>query len=114
MANPDRMDWVPTSLCENTSLYSPKEVGTHSIWSGFSMELYLDKVYPETIRIMGRWASSAFLQYIHIQVRDLSKVISTLMENNHAFYTIPEIEVVYHTPGQPDTDPQRLRLNKRD
>ena len=25
MANPDRMEWVPTSLCENTSLSSSKE-----------------------------------------------------------------------------------------
>ena len=25
MANPDHMEWVPTSLCENTSFYSPKE-----------------------------------------------------------------------------------------
>ena len=89
-----------------------KEVGTHSIQSGFAMKLYLAKVYPKTVMIMGRWASSAFLRYICIQVRDISKGISTLMKNNHAFYTIPEIEVVYHTPGQPNTDPQRLRLNK--
>ena len=33
---------------------SHKEVGTHSIWSGFAMEFYLEKVYPETIIIMGR------------------------------------------------------------
>ena len=33
--------------------FSNKEVGTHSIWSGFSMELYLAKAYPETIMIMG-------------------------------------------------------------
>ena len=26
--------------------FSQKEVGTHSIWSGFYMELYLAKVYP--------------------------------------------------------------------
>ena len=77
------------------------------------MELYLDKVYPETITIMGRWGSSTFLRYIQIQVSDLGKGIITLMTNNHAFYTIPEIEVVYHTPGQPDTYPQRLRLNKQ-
>ena len=93
--------------------FSHKEVGTHSICSGLAMELYLAKVYPETIMIMGRWASSAFLRYIRIQVRDIRKGISTLMTNNHAFYKIPEIEVVYHTPGQPDTNPQRLRLNKR-
>ena len=93
--------------------FSLKEVGTHSIRSGFAMELYLAKVYPETIMIMGRWASSAFLRYIRIQVSDLSKGISTLMTNNHALYTILEIEVVYHTPGQTDTEPQRLRQNKR-
>ena len=59
---------------------SYKEVGTHPIRSGFAMELYLAKVYPETIMIMGLWASSAFLQYIRIQVRDISKGISTLIK----------------------------------
>ena len=68
---------------------SHKEVSTHYIRSGFAMELYLAKVYPETIMIMGRWASSTFLRYIHIQVSDLSKGISTLMTNNRDFYTIP-------------------------
>ena len=71
--------------------FSNKEVGTQSIRSGFDMELYLAKVYPETIMIMGRWSNSDFLQYIRIQVSDLSKGISTLMTNNHAFYTITEI-----------------------
>ena len=92
--------------------FSHKELGTHSIRSGFSMELYLAKVYQETIMIMGRWSSSAFLRYIRIQVSDLRKSISTLMTNSHAFYTIPKIEIVYHIPGQPDTDPQRPILNK--
>ena len=55
------------------------------------MELYLAKVYPETIMIIGRWARSAFLWYISIQVSDLRKGISTLMTNNHAFYTITGI-----------------------
>ena len=100
------------SFGEEKLVFSHKEVGTHSIRSGFAMEIYLAKVYPETIMIMGRWASSSFLQYIRIQVSELSKGINDLMKNNHAFYTISEIEVVYHTPGKPDTDPQRLRLNK--
>ena len=71
--------------------FSHKEVGNHSIRSGFYMELYLAKLYPETIIIMGRWASSAFLRYIRIQVSDLSKGISTLMEKNHALFKILEI-----------------------
>ena len=33
--------------------FSHKEVGTHSIRSGFSMELYLSKVYPKKTMIMG-------------------------------------------------------------
>ena len=68
--------------------FSHKEVVTHSIWLGFDMELYLAKVYPETIMIMRLWASSAFLRYIRIQVSDLRKVISALMTNSHAFYII--------------------------
>ena len=53
------------------------------------MELYLSKAFPETIMIMGRLESKAFVWYIRIHVSDLSKGISTLMSNNHAFYTIP-------------------------
>ena len=44
--------------------FSQIEVGAHSIWSGFAMEIYLANVYPEIIMIMGRWAGSAFLRYI--------------------------------------------------
>ena len=69
--------------------FSHKEVSAHSIWLGFAMELYMAKVYPEIIMIIGRWESSAFLWYIRIQVSDLSKGVSTLMTTNHAFYTIP-------------------------
>ena len=73
------------SFGEETLVLSHKEIGTHSIRSGFSMELYLKKVYPKTIMIMVLWASSPFLHYIRIQVSDLSKVISTLMTTNHDF-----------------------------
>ena len=76
---------VTLSFGEERLGFSHKEVGTHSIQSGFSMELYLSKLYPETIMIMGRWASSAFLRYIRIQVSDLSKGIITLMTKNCAF-----------------------------
>ena len=77
------------------------------------MELYLAKVYPETIMIVVQWEIRAFLRYIRIQFSDLSKGISTLMTNNHAFYTILEIEVVYHTPGHDDTYPQSINLNRQ-
>ena len=38
---------------EERLVFSQKEVGTHSICSRFAMELYLEKVYPETIMIIG-------------------------------------------------------------
>ena len=106
---------VNTVWVERQKTTITSQMTTISLRAGndFEMELCLAKVYREKIMIMGRWASSAFLQYIRIQVSDLSKGISTLMKNNYALYTIPEIEVIYHKPGQPDTDPQRLRLNKR-
>ena len=88
--------------------FSHKEVGTQSIRSGFSMELYLAKVYPETIMIVVQWEIRAFLRYIRIQFSDLSKGISTLMTNNHDLYTIPEIEFVYHTPVHDNTYPQSM------
>ena len=70
--------------------FSHKEIGTHYIWSGFAIGLYLAKVYPKTVMIMGRWASSAFLRYIRIQFSDFSKGVSILMTNKQAFYKIPE------------------------
>ena len=68
--------------------FSNKEVGTHSIWSVFSMELYQAKVYPEKIMIMEQWESSSFLRYIRIQFSDLRKGISTLIKNKQALYKI--------------------------
>ena len=70
---------VTLSFGEERLGLSHKELGTHSIWSGFAMELYLAKVYLETVMIMGKWASRAFLRYIRIQISDLSKGISNLM-----------------------------------
>ena len=82
---------VTLSFGEDRLVFSHKEVGTHSIRSGFFMEIYLAKEYPGTIIIMGQWASSAFLRYIPIQVSDLSKGINTLTKKNHNYYIIPEI-----------------------
>ena len=40
---------VTLSFGKERLVLSHKEVGTQYIWSGFSMELYLDKHYLETI-----------------------------------------------------------------
>ena len=70
-------------------------MGTQSLQYGLAMELLLERVYPETTMIIGRWYRNNFLWCIRIKVRDLSKGISDFM------VTIPEAEVIYFTLGQP-------------
>ena len=85
-----------------------KKVVTHSPRSGFYMELFLSRVYPETIIIIRWWSRNAFLRYIRIQVSDLSNGISDLMVSTQSFYTITESEVIYYTSGQPRFQSHRL------
>ena len=87
---------------------SHKEVGTYLLWYGFSTAVFLARVYLELIVIIGRWYSNSFLWYIQIQVSELSKGVSNLMVSNIAFYTIPKVEVIYYTPGQPGVQSHRL------
>ena len=81
---------VTLSFGEEHLGLSHKEVGTHSLRSGFVMELFLSRLYPETIMIIGRYSRNAFLRYIRIQVINPSKGISNLMVSTRALYTIPE------------------------
>ena len=64
------------------------------------MDLFLVQVYPETIKIMGRWYSNAFLVYIRLQSSDPSKSISDIMISTKLFYTTPETEIIHHNLGQ--------------
>ena len=64
--------------------FSHKEVGTNSVQSGFTMELFLARVYIETVMIIGRWTRNDFLPYIRIQVINPSEVISDLMVTTQA------------------------------
>ena len=43
-------------------------IGTHSIRSSTAMALYLAKIDPVTIMILGRWKSDSFILYIRTQV----------------------------------------------
>ena len=58
--------------------------------------------------IIGRWYINALLWYIWVQVSNLSKVISDLMVSTWAFFTIPEVELIYYTTDQPGVQPHRL------
>ncbi len=50
-----------------------KEAGTHLLWSGAAMEMYLAGVPIYTIMLIGRWPSNAFLRYIWKHVEQFLK-----------------------------------------
>ena len=66
------------------------------------------KRIPGKIMIIGQWLINALLLYIQIQVINISKCIRDLMVSTRTFYTIPEAEFIYYTPGQPGVQPHRI------
>ncbi len=61
------------------------EVGTHSIRSGAAMAMYLAGVPIFSITLIGRWSSTAFLNYIRKQVQEFSHGISSKMIEIQSF-----------------------------
>ena len=61
------------------------EVGTHSIRSGAAMAMYLADVPIFSIMLIGRWSSTAFLNYIRKQVQEFSHGISSKMIEIQSF-----------------------------
>ena len=88
--------WSPTSYDQDFPWSSPWAQG-----------------YPEAIMIIGIWSNNSIFRYISIQISDLNKVISDLMVTTHAFYKIPEVEIIYYTPGQPSTQSHRLHPHEK-
>jgi hypothetical protein len=61
------LDWLWAIICfisEETLGYKMNEIGTHSIWSGSAMAMYLASIPVFTIMLIGHWSSDAFLHYI--------------------------------------------------
>ena len=103
---------VTLSFGEGCIGFYHNEVCTHSLWSCFSMELSIQILYSETIMSIGIWYRNAFVRYIRIQVSNLSKRIRDLMVSIRDFYTVPETEVIYYTPGQPVLQYHRLNPHR--
>ena len=68
--------------------YDAGRVGTHSIRSGAAMAMFLAGVPIETIQLIGRWKSRAFMSYIRIQVPDITKDVASKMTLRESFFTI--------------------------
>jgi hypothetical protein len=75
-------------------------LGTHSLRSGAAIAMYLAGVPAETIQLIGRWKSQAFLRYIRLHVQQLTQGGATEMTTNPEFFTIRRVEAnVAHQEG---------------
>jgi hypothetical protein len=59
--------------------YDYNRIGTHSIRAAGAMALYLNKVDPSLIQLMGRWRSQTWLTYIHSQIAATTQALSRIM-----------------------------------
>ena len=66
------------------------EIGTHSIRSGAAMAMYLNDVPIYSIMKIGRWKSTAFLDYIRSQVKEFTLTVSNKMIDTPFFRHIQE------------------------
>ena len=69
---------VEATRCDRLGI-STIEIGTHSIRSGAAMAMYLNNVQIILIMKIGRWKSTAFLDYIQSQVEEFTVDVSQLI-----------------------------------
>ena len=82
------------------------DIGLHSIRSSAAMSMFLNDVDTTRIRLLGRWKSDAFLDYIRVQVREFAKNVSRQMiQQKMWFHTSAQILTLndpaqtWHNPG---------------
>ena len=74
------------TLGEEKLGFTPEQAGTHSIRSSFAMQLHLAGVKDHIIMLQGRWKSLSFLNYIRLQVQELSRDLSRKMASQATSY----------------------------
>ena len=80
-------------IMQDSLWFNGSRVGTHSISSRITMDLYLTRRTITTIMLIGRWDSDEFLLYIRRQVQESSTGFSEDMTRNEIFLTIPELHI---------------------
>ena len=66
--------------------FTKDEVGLHSIRSGGAMAMFLSGVPEIVIQRIGRWESTAFMEYIREQVETFTYGVSKSMLNHESFF----------------------------
>ncbi len=59
--------------------FKPDRAGTHSIRTSFAMQFHLAGVKDHIIMMQERWKSLSFLQYVRLQIQELSVDLSEKM-----------------------------------
>ena len=92
------------------NFYTISRIGTHSIRTSTAMILHCARVDTYIIKMIGRWASEAFMKYIRSQLPSFSKDLSSIIINStDQFYNIPTLSPNTTTqnsfiPGLPNTN----------
>ena len=68
--------------------FPASRIGTHSLRAGAAMAMFLAGVPVETIQLIGRWWSQTFMQYIRIQVQQMTRGVADVVTTNPNFFTI--------------------------
>jgi integrase len=88
--------------------FTTNRIGTHSLRSGAATAMFLAGVPTETIQMIGRWKSQAFLRYIRIQVQQLTQGVASGMIEHSNFFTIGRRK------SQKETWPRQRAVQERE
>ena len=72
--------------------FTKDDIGLHSIRSGGAMVMFLSGVSDIIIQRVGRWESTAFMEYIREQVETFTYGVSTKMLKCESFYHLNKFE----------------------
>ncbi|KAI2489344.1 hypothetical protein MHU86_25257 [Fragilaria crotonensis] len=72
--------------------FAVSSIGTHSLSRRAATAMFIAGVPAETIQLIGRWKSQAFLRYIRTQVQQLTQGVASGMIEHPNFFTIAHLE----------------------
>ena len=82
--------------------FASGDIGTRSLRSGAAMALFLAGHPPANIMLLGRWRSTAFLQYLRPQILEWTSSLSPTMLHTDDFR---DADAACPTPTTPPTPP---------
>ena len=103
------------AIGEDVLGFKIEQVGTHSIRSEAAMAMYLGECQVNTIMLIGRWSSDAFLRYIRKQGEQFSHNVSHIMTpfqfNRHILDLKPTASHLYpRQQNHPDNTKTRRNI----